>query len=278
MPKRVLFADIDYTLSDFSHEAGIEGVRRALVADAPQEADFIADYMDRCFHLILEAGKGEISLAARQFVVEVNERGRAVPGWVEGVDLQWSRELWLKEGALQAGITFSPTRIVVLVDEYWNGIKAGTVLYPDVPDLFLWAGRADFRIVLVTSSDARLRALADDSALVYNPIHASEKKLGRIHSFLMQQAAHVVIGDPVGKPHSEFWRRVFSETGFSAAAGDVGAMVGDSYLSDIAPMRELGVTGILLDRSGTRTASDAPLADAVVPSLQLVRELIAPAI
>jgi putative hydrolase of the HAD superfamily len=70
----------------------------------------------------------------------------------------------------------------------------------------------------------------------------------------------------IAKPAPELFLRTAERAGGSA--GDA-VMIGDSHRADVAGARSAGMSAILLDRNGTATATDVPIARTLVAAVRI---------
>jgi len=168
---------------------------------------------------------------------------------------KWSREIFVQLAADQIGIDLAPTVIDLAADAYWTTLAEKATLLEGVLELFQEILAHDRPVFLVTGSDAHLQR-NDDGQFRYSPKYSEEFKLKRIHP-LREKGVHfhgVSIGDPVDKPHREFF-----EKALKMAARELGKtidpknviMVGDSFASDLqVPKEELGFGLVVLFEKG----------------------------
>lgn len=275
--QRFLFFDIDYTLLEFPHEQGMLELHKYFASQTKSldltDRKKIGALVDEIFYTLLRGEPTERSEELRALIRDSSE-GVAKPVGLE-MDISWSRELWLTIACQQYGITIKSLKTIIeAADSYWDAIIAHSSIYPDAKKMFADIEFSPWKIVLVTNSDARLTA-TEEGQLTYNPRYSRRSKLDRLPHALLDHnnLACIVVGDPTGKPHASFWKKVIHNTGYNPSK-DIGVMVGDSYTSDIVGVGEHGIRGVLLDRSGKINRSEAPEASDIIHDLSAIPKLL----
>ena len=274
--QKFLFFDIDYTLLEFPHEQGMVELHKYFESNTALTLAYrkrIEAFIDEVFYTLLRGETTERSEELRALIEDAAEKVMS-PTDLE-IDLRWSRELWLSVACQQCGVTIKNLeKIVEAARSYWNAILAHSSIYPDAKKMLTDIEFSQWKVVLITNSDARLTA-TEQGQLAYDPEYSTRSKLARLPATLLDHSniKLVIVGDPVGKPHASFWEKVIRDTGYNPLK-DIGVMVGDSYASDIAGVAEHGIHGVLLDRSGTISRSKAPEATDILGDLSGIPKLL----
>jgi len=245
-----LVCDIDHTLTPFKDIAARLRLGQSLVSRVGQKtAQSVSYFVGQCFETNLKVARGDRDLgekgqeilhlldtASKQIVKKTPES--------QNVSLRWSRELYMMAAQSVVGVALSLQLMIEAADAYWRGIAMPTDprdsrVYPDVIQFFKWLDEhpTPWELILVTGSDRRL--YFSDGKLVYAPEYSRQQKWERIPTLLLQKSGNrVFVGDPIGKPDHEFWRRV-AETEAWDPLDDSIVVVGDSYRSDICGVKQL---------------------------------------
>lgn len=168
-----------------------------------------------------------------------------------GVIKKWSREVFIKLAAKQAGLRVSPQLVHEAADAYWLTLTEQTVVYPDVLNLIQTIKAHNRPIYLLTSSDGRLK-MDDDGQFDYNPEYSEVLKRQRIE-LLREKGVDfdaVSIGDPEDKPHLDFFQKglKIAEKNWGRKIDTGNAiMIGDSFVGDLqTPKEQLGFGLVVL--------------------------------
>lgn len=267
----VWFFDVDDTLcdtSDISTEAtrGIAQVFRPKFGN--EVAKLVQDKVNEYYALILAGARvgenGDWSAvpggkkAFDSLMASVREKQKEVILKYGNVK-RWSREVFVKIAADDIGIEVTPELVHEAVDRYWWEITQRMQVFPDALKLIGVIRSYNRPIYLLTSSDARLKMLANGQ-FVYDPSYSEGLKRERIESLRDKGMEFNVlsIGDPEDKPHLDFFQKCVKK-----AEEDLGKainlnqaiMVGDSYGSDLqTPKEQMGFgLVILIDRTSSGT-------------------------
>ena len=239
-------SDIDYTLVDFGkgHRAGIE----ALAQLAGRQ---FADEINRIFYLVLEGlRRGENvdwdEKPAFQEVIGKIQQLQAPLLTTYGLK-PWSRESWMILVAKKLQMVLAPEQVEVGRDLYWKTLSENIVLYEDA-QVFLEAIRqVEIPLILMTSSDSICR-VAEDYSVLYDPTYSEQYKMRRLERLPLSYQ-ELVVGDPIDKPDSRFFDKVFQTV---AQYGDFPMkkilVIGDSEKSDLQEPRRRGCRTLLVTR------------------------------
>lgn len=283
---KFLFCDIDHTVSAFLHEEGLRSLRRFLASPIgnthKDDLDFVVYFVNLCYETFHARAKGmSYNLSIEQSLTNPASR---VLNYKLASDIHWSRELWVHAapGALLKNVSISPQFAVEAANAYWRGIEAHAHPYKDAEQFFgsSWWNNSSWQLALVTSSDARLRVERD--VLTYDPEYSDRKKRERIPAPLLRTAGNnVFVGDPIGKPHPDFWHLVLADVGYEQKStsngyeGDIAVMIGDSYGADIKGVREWDGIPILIDRESKIVLKEVPEAKCIISSFAELPAILA---
>ncbi|MBL8955637.1 MAG: HAD family hydrolase [Myxococcaceae bacterium] len=195
---------------------------------------------------------------------------RRIEGWQQGLSevKQWSRECLVAICFEDLGVR--PTRELILREAatYWRVVTEKTVVYPDAREL---AGRLLARGITVhfaSNSDGFLGFDEATRRFTYDPAEGVRRKIQRL-ALLREVGMHegnITVGDPIGKPHPEFYERALSGLDRGATL-----VVGDSLSNDVLPFLKAGARqGVWLRRHGGEGEQGVP---AVKTLLELERWL-----
>ena len=295
--KKFLIFDIDHTISTFDHDSGMESLEKHMRArqdkfDAAM-AKRICALMDRSYAAFHAKAKGLESPDREKIEALINDAAQEVEGLDNFSDIRWSRELWIY---LAGGGSISPATAVEAAGHFWQGLHEAAGLYDDARKFFGWLNawpdgynyrktpEERWKTIFVTSSDARLTASHDNLRLFYTPQHSALMKLSRVQRILPISTftptrtienlkRFVYVGDPVSKPHPEFWQRVISSIGYNPNE-DLAIMTGDSPRSDLSGLDKFGIVPILIDRNGDFTPPEVPHAKYIISSLEDLKNIM----
>lgn len=264
--KFFLVCDVDQTVALFKNNLALLKLQEHL-----KSRSFLSQHAAEQLTLFVSLCYGNFILKARslgydeEVVQLIEEASRRVENH-EGSDIFWSRELWLYAAQGATGVTISAPVAVEAAESYWRAIGDSACLYEDAQEFFAsqWWKDSAWELVLVTSSDARLRVAPDGNRLVYDPRYSEQKKWGRIPVSLRQLSSHngIFVGDPVGKPDPRFWSTVATNIGYDPKE-DIAVMVGDSPAVDLVGLPQ-GFTPILVDRDKVRRLSEVRQAQIII--------------
>ncbi len=269
-----LVCDMDMTLIHFNHPLALLKLKTyldSLPTLSPSAAQAIVHFLNDCRENLRAKDRG---LPYDQEIVgRIEEMAYSVPNKGD-LDMSFSRELWLYAASNLLGGAVLPQFAVVAADEYWKAIGRFGCLYEDVKEFFAspWWKERYWNLVVVTSSDLRLRASEDGKQLVYDPDYSCFKKLVRIPVSLRQIATNnLFIGDPFSKPHPAFWERVTMNIAYNPEE-DVAVMIGDVPKIDLVGLPR-GFVPILIDRD-KQWNGDAKLARSIIPSFDALPSIL----
>lgn len=237
---KFLICDVDYTVSDFGsgNVSGNRNIRNLL-------GDEVADEMDRMFDLILR-GHRDMTLLdeaeKKDYKVLMSEIELYTPKY-------WCRELYLILATRKYKIDLSPSEISVAADLYWQGVSERSDYYPDAIIFLKKAKDLSIPIIWMTGSDSRsvvTRDYEDGWFIQYDPEYSRDKKMIRMARLLNDFPGIVEIGDPIDKPESEFYDKVFAHTK-DINYEDI-LVVGDSEINDLKNARDRGCRTLLVKR------------------------------
>ena len=160
-------------------------------------------------------------------------------------------------------------------DEYWKAIGRFACLYEDVQIFFdsPWWKNSYWGLVVVSSSDLRLRAVENSDQLVYTPEHSSLKKYERIPVRIRHMANNnIFIGDPLSKPHPAFWEQVATNIGYNPEE-DAAIMIGDMPNIDLVGLPR-GFVPILIDRDRQQWGREARQARYIIHSFDALPSIL----
>ena len=274
--RKFLYIDWDLTVVEFPHAKGVEDLEQYLVGDivAMSYALRIAKYLDAVFDEVLCFTRtgAPVPTALRLHTLLAHT---LLGSFHEG--LYWSREFWMLDAEKGLGIALDPELIGSAVDAYWEGVGSHTQIYPDARDFFEQKSEIFDGIVIVTSTDARVRP-DEARGFVYDPEFSKQQKVIRmrrsadVERLLDSYVSHVVIGDPYGKGTPDFWAEADEAVGRTLK--DHVVIIGDSYENDVVCGKKFvpNATGVLIQREGAIHPDRYPEADRVVPSLTQISD------
>ncbi len=119
---------------------------------------------------------------------------------------KWSREIFIKLAADQAGVNVTPELVHEAADAYWVTLTENIEIFPDALELSNEIAKHGRPLYLVTSSDARLK-MQSNSQFIYDPVYSELLKRQRIELLRARglKFKTVSIGDPEDKPHPDFF-------------------------------------------------------------------------
>ncbi len=268
--KSIWFFDIDDTLIDtagLTRKASL-GIFNAFQSRYNSEkAHATQDNFNNIFDLML-AGYRVKTNADWQQVSGGKEAFEKLVSNVEGCQgrvksryggaKKWSREVFIKLAAEQAGIVVSPELVREAADAYWITLTEQTTVFPSALNLIGEIRERKRPIYLITSSDARLR-LGKDGQFDYEPVYSEGLKRERIE-LLRDKGIDfngLSIGDPEDKPHLDFFQKCvgIAESDISSAIDLENAiMLGDSFAGDLqTPKEKMGFGLVVLFQKGRKS-------------------------
>lgn len=206
-----------------------------------------------------------------------------IEGWQRGVVeagheiKQWSRDTLLAIALEDVDQAPDATLIRSAMDAYWGTMAREGQLFADARALLSRLRARGVPFHLATNSDGFLVFDAPGRTFRYDPRDAAERKLARLRALVEDglMRSEITIGDPIGKPRTEFYHRVFEELEARLGRGvdRAGVLaVGDSFTNDVLPLLALGAgQGALLDRSRQAPGLEVHPDDERV---QIVRDLV----
>jgi FMN phosphatase YigB (HAD superfamily) len=170
------------------------------------------------------------------------------------------------------------------VDAYWRSLANGSRVFPDAIQVYEKLKGRGIPCSFATNSDGFLRLDEAAQAFRYDPEYSRKRKQQRLSALWAVGVveSQVTIGDPVGKPHAEFYvQAIIEHHSFHGIAIDLSraVAVGDSLTSDVLPFLEAGVgRGAWLRRDTTAEPRALPGDPRVVtiPSLTALLEVVWP--
>lgn len=266
-----IISDIDHTLSTFDDAAGMRALRKYMDGQLNNQfAQRICNFMDRCYAAFHARAKGKDSKDLAALESMIKEASQDIEGAEGFGDLHWSRELWIYIAAAGA---LSPQSCVGMAEHFWEGVAQESRIYEDAYRFLSWIRdykqvAHSMKTILVTSSDARLAANHENTRLVYDCGLSLRKKIYHLGPVLrsLPVGRRIFVGDPVGKPHPEFWQEVIRYIGYNQE-DDLAIMVGDSYRADIVGVSQFGIIPVLIDREGKTKPEEVPEAKYVIRSM-----------
>ncbi len=243
----IWFFDIDDTLIDTAGTtlAASDAIRDTLKAKIGQDkAKQIQNNFNQIFNLMLsghQATEGHDSGEYDKLLLQMEACQSKIKERY-GAIKKWSREVFIKIAADNAGIELTPALIRYAADAYWQSLTEKTKLFPGVENLMELIQNHNRPVFLITSSDARLQ-MDESGQFDYDPQYSEGLKRQRIESLGQKGITFnaISIGDPQDKPHLDFF-----EKGIKVAEADLGhpvdfpnaIMVGDSYTGDLQVPKE----------------------------------------
>lgn len=288
--KKFLIFDIDHTIATFDHDAGMKNLTEYMRGKVDSGlAGRICAFMDRCYAAFHARAKGirTADLEKIERIIEDTAK-ETVEGVKQFSDVHWSRELWIY---IAAAGSLSPATAVEAAGYFWQGIALSAFVYDDARKFFSWLYRWPdgynyqqtpedrWEMVFVTSSDARLKESHDNTKLVYDPDYSIQEKFRRVSRVLPRRSNRLgfgfptFIGDPVSKPHPEFWQKVITNTGYNQGE-DLAIMIGDSPRSDLTGLDKFGIIPVLIDRENSFTPPEVPHVKYVISSLEALKNIV----
>lgn len=267
--KSIWFFDVDDTLvntaSPEAMAAAAVGIAKVFKANyGTKIAESVQGEFIRLFNLavagyrVVDPQEWKNIPGGESAIEELHRRIDALqPGTIKkyGKAKKWSREIFIKIASQNVGVDTSAEVILEAADAYWMTLAEECKVFPDALRLFREIEGHNRPIFLITGSDARLR-LDKKGEFVYEPEVSEALKRERIE-ILRNKGINfksVSIGDPIDKPHKEFYLK-----GVKNAQDELGdsfsfensIMVGDSYKGDLqVPKDELGFGMVVLYQPG----------------------------
>lgn len=286
--KKFLIFDIDQTIATFDHNAGMASLqkymqeRQDVFEDSLEKR--VRTFMDTFYAAFHARAKGADSQEIQKLTGLIQDASKEVNGLEDFTDVHWSRELWIY---MAGGGNLSPATAVEAANAFWSGLSLATVQYGDARRFFSWLNRRfdglNYRLspedrwksVFVTSSDARLRVNRDNTKLLYDAKYSNEQKFIRVERILPISpfGPGIFIGDPVSKPHPEFWQKVIRTIGYNQEK-DIAIMTGDSPRSDLTGLDKFRIVPVLIDREGNFIPPNVPHAKYVISSLEALKNIM----
>ena len=157
---------------------------------------------------------------------------------VETVDKEhdfkvWSREAWLIIAGRQQGLHFTAESLALARDAYWQAITRSLVIYPDAKEFTSTLFSQNIPLILMTGSDSILSLQESTGKLVYDPAFSESYKRQRFLRLSVKHTA-LVIGDPIDKPHPEFFDKLENELVKLDLNTQNAIFIGDSPRNDLA--------------------------------------------
>lgn len=243
----VVVADVDYTLVDFD-----QGHRAGIAALSSLFGEAFAKEADRLFQLKLEGQRrpaNELWDKRDEFnlIIDATKTLQRSSSHKYGFKV-FSRETDMILASQSCGFHLTKQDIEKGRDAYWQAVGQYAALYPDVEG-FLHDTCQHGPLVLMSGSDAVMR-VGKDCSLYYDPIFSAYYKKQRFTN-LPFSYDRVVFGDPVDKPHKQFFAKVLRAVdqvaGFHPKETNI-LFVGDSLRNDLEVPYELGCKTLLIKR------------------------------
>ncbi|OGK27685.1 hypothetical protein A3G67_00980 [Candidatus Roizmanbacteria bacterium RIFCSPLOWO2_12_FULL_40_12] len=265
--KSVWFFDIDDTIIDTAGTSGTasDGIKKVFEARfTSEQALQVQTNFNQLFDLMLSGYRVKAEedwqnvpggkSAFDNLVEKIETSQKRVKEKYGGVK-KWSREVFIKLAADQAGVRVAPELVHEAADAYWLTLTEQTTVFPQVLDLIQEIQKHNRPIYLITSSDARLK-MDSDGQFDYDPTYSEGLKRERIELLREKGVTFnaVSIGDPEDKPHMDFFQK-----GVKKAEEDLGhpidlsnsLMFGDSFGGDLqVPKEQLGFGLVVLFQKG----------------------------
>lgn len=266
--RKIVFCDVDYTLADFSHEAGIAALKDKFHGS-------VVHAFDDVFEILL-SGMRSGGTVFRDIISEFEDIARTQVEGEFGEPFA-SRELWAYRAFKQLYNTSNRSISLDFARIYWDGVNGAGRLYPDTSSFVCALRSVNVHLVLVSTTDGRL-CKGERLPFKYDPEFSRKEKSSRFAIMgladLVDLEKDFVCGDPVSKPNPRFWKRALLHV--HARRGDQLYIVGDSYAGDIVGAAAFGVKTILLDREAKyHDLTRVPLARHVVSTLREAADIIA---
>ncbi|HYD35838.1 MAG TPA: HAD family hydrolase [Vitreimonas sp.] len=250
----VWFFDVDDTLINTADliKPAAEGMLPLLTHSlGPEKATALKQRFIEIFDLLLighrmKTGEtwssSQLETAHQQLVENIKSHQEVLLS--EGIFKKWSRQVWLKQAAVDLGIELDPELNLLAVQAYWDELARQTQLLTGVPELFTELKHRGYPVFLVTGSDAHLH-FNDNLQFIYDPVRSEHIKQQRVLPLreLGLDFHDLVIGDPIDKPHRGFFEKaveVAKDHLHPNLDPQHFVIVGDSYGSDLhVPRTEL---------------------------------------
>lgn len=273
--KSVWFFDIDDTLIDTAGTtvSASEGIKTVFAAKyTPELAQQVQDNFNEIFQLMMAGYRVKNEDDWKQIpggkdafnkLLQDVEHSQIRVKQAFGQIKKWSREVFVKLAAEQAGLQVTPELVHQAADGYWLTLTKQIVVYPHALTLFQEIKKHGRPIYLITSSDGRLK-MDDEGQFDYDPAYSEALKRQRIELLQEKGLAFnaLSIGDPEDKPNLDFF-----EKGIRSAEQDLGypidprcaVMIGDSFGGDLqTPKEKMGFGLVVLFQKGK---SDTQIVD-----------------
>lgn len=268
--KSIFFLDIDDTIIDTAGTSGAasDGIKKVLETHLTSgQASQIQTNFNQLFDLMLSGYRvkneddwQKISGGKPAFdnLVARVERSQQRVKEKYGSIKKWSREVFIKLAADQAGLKVTSELVHEAADAYWLTLTKQTTVFSQAINLIKVIKKHNRPIYLITSSDARLK-MDDEGQFDYDPSYSETLKRKRIE-LLRDKGVDfnkVSIGDPEDKPHVDFFQK-----GVRKAEEDMGKpvdlsnslMFGDSFAGDLqTPKEQMGFGLVILFEKGKET-------------------------
>jgi len=244
-----LVCDMDMTLTSFKHPLALLKLKTfldSLATLSESSTERIIHSFNDCRENLQAKDRG---LPYDQKIVGRIEAMAHLVQSKADLDMRFSRELWFDVASHFVGETALPQFAVMAAGAYWDAIGRFGCLYEDVEEFFAspWWQANSWNLVAVASSDLRLQPTEDGKRFVYDPEYSCFKTLVRIPASLRQIANNnLLIGDPVSKPHPDFWKKLAINIAYNPEE-DAAVMIGDVPNIDLTGLPR-GFVPILIDR------------------------------
>ena len=170
---------------------------------------------------------------------------------------KWSREVFIKLAADEAGVDVDPQLVTKAANAYWNTLTEKIVIFSSALTLIKKLTTLNRPVFLITSSDGRLK-MNEDHKFIYDPKYSEKLKRQRIE-LLKKRGLHfdaLTIGDPEDKPDVGFFMKGIKkaeEVLNSKIHFNNCVMVGDSFAGDLqTPKEKMGFGLVVLVEKGRK--------------------------
>lgn len=196
---KCIASDLDHTLVDFdkAHDGAIEEITKKFGND-------LANEINNTYQTLLAAHQNRIP---RDKVYDnlIQEILNLQENTMHGKKT-WTREGWIILAGAKIGTTLTKNTVESIRDLYWQSISKYTILYPKAKKFIQEIQNRSIKLVIMTGSDGIMH-VSEDLKLKYDPQFSHKYKSVRMHTlpFLI---SGFVLGDPIDKPHEEFFDTV----------------------------------------------------------------------
>ncbi len=229
----LVVSDLDYTLSDFNHKAGIETIAKILGKDAAEKVDYIFKLIHEQ-HVLIDDSDWKKKAEFKKLIKNIGLR-------------KYSREAFIIIACRILKIRVNREIVEKGRDGYWQGVRENSKVYPDAKIFLDQLRKNHIPLIIMTGSDSLMK-VHNDLTLEYDPIFSFSYKKRRVERLLIDYKS-LIIGDPYDKPDRRFFDLVDKEiTRIGRFKKENILFIGDSYKADLEVPEKRGYKTALIKR------------------------------